>query len=130
MRAISLWQPWATLWVSGMKEYETRHWTHNYRGFLAVHAAKKKPDVDTCIDFDLDPKTLPLGAVIGIVNLLEVIPMTDELIRSISKQEFSAGDWCVGRFAWKAKPVNKFPNPFPCLGHQGFWNWDRMAVTL
>lgn len=47
MKIISLWQPWASLWVNGdkpgCKRIETRHWP--LRGqlpmVLAVHAAKK-----------------------------------------------------------------------------------------
>lgn len=41
MKAITLWQPWATLWALGFKEYETRSWATNYRGPIAIHAALK-----------------------------------------------------------------------------------------
>ena len=27
MKAISLWQPWASLIAAGVKPYETRHWS-------------------------------------------------------------------------------------------------------
>lgn len=43
--AISLWQPWASLWVSGEKKIETRSWrfpyTYKTPQVIAVHAAKK-----------------------------------------------------------------------------------------
>lgn len=42
MRAISLWQPWATAVALGSKRIETRHWSTAYRGPLAIHAAKRK----------------------------------------------------------------------------------------
>lgn len=45
MRAISLWQPWASLVVLGAKKIETRHWSTNYRGPLLIHAAKRTSEL-------------------------------------------------------------------------------------
>lgn len=42
MKAITIWQPWATLIAIGAKRYETRSWSTTYRGPLAIHAAKRK----------------------------------------------------------------------------------------
>ena len=41
MKAISIWQPWATLIALGEKRIETRGWETRYRGPLAIHAAKR-----------------------------------------------------------------------------------------
>jgi hypothetical protein len=41
MKAISLWQPWASAMAVGAKTIETRHWSTNHRGPLAIHAAKR-----------------------------------------------------------------------------------------
>lgn len=41
MKAITLWQPWATLLACGAKEYETRGWATKYRGPIAIHAAQR-----------------------------------------------------------------------------------------
>lgn len=43
VKAITLWQPWASLVAVGAKKIETRSWATAYRGPLAIHAAKKKP---------------------------------------------------------------------------------------
>jgi hypothetical protein len=43
MKAITIWQPWASLLAIGAKRYETRSWATNYRGPIAIHAAKKDP---------------------------------------------------------------------------------------
>jgi activating signal cointegrator 1 len=40
MKALTLTQPWATLVAIGAKKIETRDWRTNYRGPLAIHAAK------------------------------------------------------------------------------------------
>lgn len=39
MKAITLWQPWASLVGLGEKKIETRSWLTKYRGPLAIHAA-------------------------------------------------------------------------------------------
>lgn len=44
MKAISLWQPWASLIACGVKPYETRHWAPPRELIgqrIAIHAAKK-----------------------------------------------------------------------------------------
>lgn len=40
MKAITLWQPWASLLACGAKKYETRSWSTKYRGPIAIHAGK------------------------------------------------------------------------------------------
>lgn len=50
MKALTIWQPWASLLACGAKRYETRSWATKYRGPIAIHAAVKDP----C-------KLLPLG---------------------------------------------------------------------
>ncbi len=41
MKAISLWQPWASAIAIGAKRIETRSWYTSYRGPLLIHAAKR-----------------------------------------------------------------------------------------
>ena len=41
MKALTIWQPWASLLVSGQKKYETRSWATTYRGPIAIHAAMR-----------------------------------------------------------------------------------------
>ena len=42
MRALTLWQPYASLIAMGVKVYETRSWGTAYRGDLVIHAAAKR----------------------------------------------------------------------------------------
>lgn len=44
MKAITLWQPWASLLACGAKQYETRSWATKYRGPIAIHAAVLNTD--------------------------------------------------------------------------------------
>ena len=77
MKALSLWQPWASLWCSKRKVHETRHWRCSHRGWLLVHAGKhfeKTFELDDPLRLILDDefggdwaKDLPTGALIGMV---------------------------------------------------------------
>jgi len=43
MKAITIYQPWASLIAAGAKKYETRSWHTGYRGPIAIHAGKTIP---------------------------------------------------------------------------------------
>ena len=42
MKALTLYQPWATLVAIGAKKIETRSWPTKYRGTIAIHAGLNK----------------------------------------------------------------------------------------
>ncbi len=82
MKAITLWQPWASLLACGAKIYETRSWATNYRGPIAIHAAAKHPyhciggmigeATDAMVNV-LSPialNALPLGCIIATAELV------------------------------------------------------------
>lgn len=102
MKAISLWQPYASLVVHDAKSIETRKWNTNFRGQLLIHAAQNQqnvltdiirtePFLDTLISLGYKiggnhsingPSNkvddLPRGAIIGSVRLVNCVP-TDNL---------------------------------------------------
>mgnify|MGYP001351714337 CR=1 FL=1 len=43
IKALTVYEPWASLIALGEKKIETRGWYTKYRGPLAIHAAKKYP---------------------------------------------------------------------------------------
>lgn len=90
MKAISLWQPWASLLGCGAKEYETRSWATKYRGPIAIHAALKPFDTDVYLDRELHHfaealrlpdiysfDMLPRGCVLAIAELDECWKITN-----------------------------------------------------
>jgi len=138
---ISLWQPWASLWVGGAKLIETRGWQTKFRGRLAVHAGKRI-DVDACyrepfrralarLGFD-QPLDLPRGAVIGWVTITDCLEMgtvqEGECPFSINSffgdprltdVERAFGDYRSGRFAWITNRHRlTLPTPLPMRGLQ------------
>lgn len=46
MKAITIYQPYASLLACGAKRYETRSWATSYRGPIAIHAAKARAQCD------------------------------------------------------------------------------------
>lgn len=42
MKALTIWQPWATAIAIGAKRIETRSWETHYRGPIAIHAAARR----------------------------------------------------------------------------------------
>src|SRR6476646_5512325 len=115
MKAITLWQPWASLIAWGEKQYETRSWYTAYRGPLAIHAGKMDDTVELleCNSFYREAfdragvsyeLRLPAGCVLCIVDLIDVVE-TESLKGKISQAEENFGDYSSGRFAWKLSNV-------------------------
>lgn len=65
-------QPWAELIIAGTKPVENRKWTTPYRGRLYIHAARFRDDA-TIAQFDLDPAALSYGALIGYVDVIDMV---------------------------------------------------------
>ncbi len=137
IKALSLWQPWASLIAWGAKEYETRSWPTDYRGKLAIHAAKRKPTYNDTLHMkdpfyevlranqspmDYGLEQLPLGAVLCICEL-EAVYHTDHVRPYLSERERAFGDFSPGRAAWKLKVIHIFDRAIPAKGAQQLWNW-------
>lgn len=126
MRAISLWQPWASLIADGRKRYETRHWSTNYRGPLAIHAAKRI-DRDACLSFGYGADAIPRGVILCVVELTGCLRMTADMVNLISNQnesEYVAGNWAVGRYAWQMVNPVKLERVCHVVGRQGLFEWN------
>jgi hypothetical protein len=134
MPAITIWQPWASAIACGLKQFETRHWRTNYRGFIAIHAAKKWDKnlehsaryltlqiPELALHFDIDNPVL--CGVIAVAKLVDCVPTNDG--RGRSRYECLLGDWQAGRYAWQMDVVQVFDTPIPAVGKQGLWRWER-----
>lgn len=131
MRAISLWQPWASAVVLGFKRFETRGKLTHCRGPLLIHAAQTKEHVlymrtvgikDVFANHGISESSqLPLGRIIGIVNL-DGCQKVEEVRDEISALEFALGDYRDGRFAWPLSGPKRFAEPFAFKAGQFFFN--------
>jgi activating signal cointegrator 1 len=121
MRAISLWQPWASAIPMGLKMFETRGWKTNYRGPLIVHAAKRMTsEQKTFIMANSLPYNLPLGNIVAICELTGIFE-TEFLTKVISDTERTFGDYAPGRYGWLLENIRPI-GPIPFKGGQGFFN--------
>jgi hypothetical protein len=131
MMAISLWQPWASFMADGHKHNETRSWPTNFRGDLAICAAKRKPraeefpDCATAYEYQRNLSALPLGMIVCVVELYECVPTrvfyglpTPHPLLLLENQ---MGDYTMGRYAWLTKNCRKLKRPIPIIGRQGLF---------
>ena len=130
MKAISLWQPWASLWCSEAKIHETRHWPTSHRGWLLVHAAKRRIDDHggTRLDDICDGlwghhwgMEVPRGALVGMVNLVGCVSTDTMPIGHQSTEDYECGDFSHGRYAWRRAAFHVFRDPIPYRGQQGMF---------
>lgn len=124
VRCISLWQPWATAIALGLKTFETRSWYTEYRGRVAIHAAKRWHHdqqefiVSPEIEAQLDGAELPLGGFVAIVDLVACIAAPTALYTA---QDGMWGDFRPGRYAWLLEEVRAIEF-IEARGQQGFWS--------
>jgi hypothetical protein len=136
VKALTLWQPYATLIALGHKRVETRSWSTEYRGPIAIHAAQRemKPDdieellwlgelhgVELPDLLDL-ASAWPLGKVVCTADLVDCREMTEAMIEDLSPLELDVGNWTPGRFAWVLENVVPL-HPVAARGKQGLWDW-------
>lgn len=130
MKAISLWQPWASYIAVGSKRFETRSWATQYRGPLAIHAAKRPLsglERELLEEWPLPfGVSLPFGAIVATCNLVDCIRMTDDHIAGRDCRELELGDWYPGRYAWALVNVVPLPEPVPFRGAQGLFDWTPL----
>jgi hypothetical protein len=132
MKAISLWQPWATLVEIGAKQFETRGWSTKYRGLLAIHAAKRfdevqrayceqEPFLSALKTEGYSADNLPFGGIVAVVKVLE-IQRTEVVVHEVSKREKAFGNYLAGRFAWRLEMVKRLERPIPMNGAQSLFD--------
>ena len=135
MKAISLWQPWATLVMNGAKQIETRGRNCTYRGEFAVHAAKHwtYEQRDLCLTepffsilrdagyitrsrSGLHVVDLPVGRILGMATLADTKPT--EQLHTISDQERAFGNYAPGRHGYLLRDNRPLRRPIACGGRQ------------
>ena len=68
-------------------------------------------------------RDLPLGAVVGTVEIVGCVPVED-VVDGLTEREKALGDYSPGRWAWVLKNPVMFDTPIPTRGKQGWWNWE------
>jgi hypothetical protein len=120
MRALTLWQPWASAIVSGRKRVENRPWAPKLikpGERFAIHAGKRwdRSGAVACAErgFDLR-RAEALGGVIGVATL-------DRVVRSAADLPADQRAWFFGPVGWLLRDVLTLPRPVPARGMLGLW---------
>lgn len=151
MWAVTVRQPWASLIVAGLKHVETRAWRTGHRGPLLIHAgatfdrsprALAGPVCAAMTAADLCYSTVPTGALIGQVDVVDSVPVgaldPDEPPwgpRAVWTRggrrwrEQDLGDFSPGRHAWLLGRPRRARVPVPLRGRQGLWRAPRIDLA-
>ena len=144
MRAITLYQPWASLIAHGVKKVETRSWPPPRVALgrlLAIHAGKRiappgalHPDTEAAIANlygERWRRQVPTGAVLAVARLVsagQVIGVDGEIavfgpgsVNRIAIDPY--GDFGPGRWLWMLEEVEPI-EPQTATGAQRLWKWS------
>jgi len=127
VKALSFHQPRAEQIIRGVKTVDIRTWQVQYRGPLAVHASSKQRDA-RCRLLGFDPDTLDYGALIGAVELAEIVSLDEETYAALRKEHLLdipfPGSPC---YAWRLANPQRFDVPIPYRGRMRLFevNLDR-----
>jgi len=122
VKAISLWQPWATLMAVRLKKNETRHWATSYRGRILIHATKRMEPPTILMRELLKPHgyqswdDFPRGALVCAVDIIDCIS-TNNYEQEYPECQF--GDYSPNRFVFVTDNLQTFKDPIPFRGIQG-----------
>jgi hypothetical protein len=127
MRALTLWQPWASLVASGLKRIENRPWAPpgwmlNQR--FAIHAGMKY-DRESAVTAEAlggnppEKGECPAGAILATCRLIAVARSETESIKFT--EDRSQARWFFGPYGWVLDEIKEVPEPIECRGFQGLW---------
>lgn len=159
MKALTIWQPWASLIIIGAKPYEFRSWMapRSIVGQrIVIHAAtrpmqqgevidliERLSDPDMAWSTALKPElalpllrsltaadSLPLAAGLGTAL---VGPSRDGgVIATEFGGEFvnDSDRDTHANWGWPMRDIDRWANPVPMRGAQGLWNWPEPEGVL
>lgn len=131
LKALSLTQPYAELIKNGVKSIETRSWRTDYRGIMYIHASSTKIPKGSRENTELmklaEGNDMDYGAIICSCNLVDCVQMTDAFVEDMKQNhsnEYLAGIYMPGRYAWIFEDIKILEEPIKMKGHLGLWNFE------
>lgn len=157
MKAITIWQPWASLIQTRAKKFETRSWKTDHRGLLLICSAKgglskkderlllsdhvfqdalqgfmKSDGSDASKSDRLEAgKHLPRGMALCLVELKSCVHVSnfDTQWKDRNVQELMLGDFVGDRYAWELDFLGSLTEPYPIKGKQRLWTVENSDVS-
>lgn len=97
-KCLTVKQPWADLIMSGEKRIENRSWGKGVRGTIGIHRGGNE------------------GAVLGTVEVVDVLPMSDAMKRFPEDGAYIQGPLC-----WILRNPRHLSVPLRCRGALSLW---------
>ena len=127
-RALSVRQPWAELILAGRKRFELRSWRTHYRGPILIHAGLRV-DSEAVVSAGLQEKALETGALIGVAELVDCRPFTEEMADEMCGALGYFGDWAPSLSAWELTNPSRLNAPIRYPGKLGLFRVDDLPAT-
>ena len=131
MKTLTIKQPFATLIVEGLKEYEFRTWKTNYRGEVLIHAGKGV-DKKAMKKYEYLGLEYPKGCIIGKATITDCIKIDDNARKKLKEKNsiiysniIDNKDW--NGYGFKLENVEKLENIEVC-GKLSFWEFDYPQI--
>ena len=118
MKALSFRQPWAELILQGRKTMDLRTYGTDYRGPLAIHASKTI-ERDACRLHNLHPNRLPVGGLVGIVELVNILSLTGAEYEQRRDEHLAGRRYRQRMYGWVLAEPRRLPQVIPFRGRQG-----------
>jgi hypothetical protein len=157
MKALTIYQPWATLIMLGAKPFEFRHWDFTSRlpqlvgQRIVIHAAAREIKLPEVFDIRLRI----LEGESGLKSEI-ALPLVERILdapkgRGIVEMSAGLGTAIIGKprrvgeifsgtidsdrldhtvFGWPLTSIARFDEPIACKGAQGFWNWPFSVTNV
>lgn len=154
MKALTLWQPWATLVAEGVKPFEFRRWPAPkwiWDQRIAIHAGARKvrpseiddlivalrleegwgtalkaePALELLLRMQARPESIPLSTVLCTAVIGKPVPAA-EAVRQAYGENFKGDSDRIDHqvFGWPLTEIARLEPPMPAKGAQGFWKWE------
>lgn len=128
MKALSFRQPWAELILQGRKTMDLRTYNSHHRGLLAIYASQTI-EVKACRQHDLDPATLLTGGIVGVVEVVDVLPLSAGEYVIYASQHLEGRPFEQGIYGWMLKNPQRLPEMVPAHGRMSIFNVDLNLDT-
>jgi activating signal cointegrator 1 len=157
MKVLSLNPPYGSLIAACQrfpelgKRIETRGWSTNYRGLLAIHQTAglgemfadeeelaafcaEEPVRSTLAALGItEAAQLPRGMIVAQCQLRQVLPIPRDVSKGwgfehatllITERELAFGNYAPGRYALLLADVQALDTPIPARGMPGLWEYE------
>jgi len=152
MKALTIWQPWASLIILGCKPYEFRGWPAHQSIIgqrIAIHAGarpvRKREIADLILRLKSDeawatalhhdalphlerwltaPGSLWRAAVLGTAVLQEPFMNSERIAEEFGGILNDSDRDNHANWAWPLVDIEPYDPPREARGAQGFWNWN------